>query len=220
MAKRGLSLESSAHFKNDVFLMFSKIHAIRRLLRSPGGSWASPGTLWGGPGANNQTKVTATLRPAVPRVLRLRAGGQSSTRPRNTRDRRAESLRRDKRVFNKPRKIQGFLACWHPGGPKLQQDTCICVFFVPRRLQERPPEGHEHKTFVNRDRIWGFVLVSFSCPLRFLLRVSGFLFGAVLAAPSVPQGCLGDPFWVLLRAARGAQKGPPYLSDSLFLGSL
>ena len=40
----------------------------------------------------------------------------------------------------------------------------------------------------------------------FLLRGSGFLFGVVLAAPSVPQGYLGGSFGVLLRAARGAQK--------------
>ena len=60
-------------------------------------------------------------------------------------------------------------------------------------------------------------MLSFSCPLRFLLRGSEFLFGAVLAAPSVPQGCLGDPFWVLLRAARGAQKGT-VLSRVIVLG--
>ena len=49
---------------------------------------------------------------------------------------------------------------------------------------------------------------------------SEFLFGAVLAAPSVPQGCLGGPVGVFLRAVRGAQIGPPYCRDSLFLGSL
>jgi hypothetical protein len=49
-------------------------------------------------------------------------------------------------------------------------------------------------------------LLSFSCPLRFLLRGSGFLFGAVLAAPSVPQGCLGGPFGVLC-ARPGAPRG-------------
>ena len=53
-----------------------------------------------------------------------------------------------------------------------------------------------------------------------LPRGSGFWFGAVLAAPSVPQGCLGGPVGVLLRAVRGAQKGPPYRCDSLFWGSL
>ena len=91
---------------------------------------------------------------------------------------------------------------------------------MPRRLQKRLPEGHDHKTLVNSDHIWGVFLVSFSCPLRFLLRGSGFVFGAVLAAPSVPQGYLVGLFGVLLRAARGAQKGPPYRRDSLFLGSL
>ena len=86
-------------FKRFVFSSFSRIHAILRVLRSLGGSWASPGTLWGAPGPNDQTKVTATLRPVLARVLRLRAGGQWRTRPRNTTDRRAESLRRDRRVF-------------------------------------------------------------------------------------------------------------------------
>ena len=97
-------------------------------------------------------------------------------------------------------------------------NVCFCVFFVPRRLPKRPPEGHAHKTFINSDQNWGVVVSSFSCPLRFWLRGSGFLFGAVLAATSVPQGCLGGPFGVLLRAARGAQKWPPYLRDSWFLG--
>ena len=46
------------------------------------------------------------------------------------------------------------------------------------------------------------------------------MFGTVLAAPSVPQGCLGGPFGVLLRAARGAQKWPPYRRDWLFVWSL
>ena len=62
--------------------------------------------------------------------------------------------------------------------------------------------------------------MSFSCPLRFLLRGSGFLFGAVLAVPSVPQGCLRASLGVPLRTARGTQKGPPYRRASLFLGSL
>ena len=62
--------------------------------------------------------------------------------------------------------------------------------------------------------------MSFSCPLRLLLRGSGFLFGAVLAVPSVPQGCLRTCLGVPLRTARGTQKGPPYRRDLLFLGSL
>ena len=52
------------------------------------------------------------------------------------------------------------------------------------------------------------------------LRSSGFLFGAVLAVPSVPQGCLRASLGVPLRTARGTQKGPPYRRDLLFLGSL
>ena len=82
----------------------------------------------------------------------------------------------------------------------------------------KAPEGEERKTLVNNEQIWGVFLLSFSCPLRFKSRGSGFLFGAVLAAPSVPHGCLGGPFGVLLHAARGAQKGPPYRRDSLFWG--
>ena len=54
-----------------------------------------------------------------------------------------------------------------------------------------------------------------------LPRGSGFClvwrcFGGPLGAPRV---CLGGPFEVLLYAARGAQKGPPYRRDSVFLGS-
>ena len=37
-------------FRKLVFNGFYKIHAIRRVLRSLGGFWASPGTLWGSPG--------------------------------------------------------------------------------------------------------------------------------------------------------------------------
>ena len=37
-------------FRKLVFSSFSRIHAIRRVLRSLWGSWASPGTLCGGPG--------------------------------------------------------------------------------------------------------------------------------------------------------------------------
>ncbi len=38
-------------FKRLVFSSFLKIPAVCRVLRSLGGSWASPGTLWGAPGA-------------------------------------------------------------------------------------------------------------------------------------------------------------------------
>ena len=37
-------------FKKLVFCVFCEIHAVCRVSRSLGGSWASPGTLWGGPG--------------------------------------------------------------------------------------------------------------------------------------------------------------------------
>jgi hypothetical protein len=50
-------------------------------------------------------------------------------------------------------------------------------------------------------------LLSFFSPLHFVLSVSGFFFGTVLAVPSVPQGCLGGPVGVLLRAVRGARQG-------------
>ena len=160
------------------------------------------------------------MRPVLGRVWRLRAGSRGSPRPRNTTYRCAESLRRDRRVFKTLVKHEGLEPCWHPRGPKHEENACLCVFFVPWRLPKSSPEGEESKTLVNGDRIWGVFLLSFSCPLRFLLRASGFLFGAVLAAPSVPQGCLGGPFGVLLRAARGAQKWPPYRRDWLFVWSL
>ena len=49
--------------------------------------------------------------------------------------------------------------------------------------------------------------MSFSCPLRFLLRGSEFSFGAVLAAPSVPQGCPGGPFGVLCARPGAPRRG-------------
>ena len=101
----------------------------------------------GGPrGPNNQTKVTATLRPAVRRVWRLRAGSRGSPRPRNTAYRCAESFRRDRRVFKTLVKHKGLEPLWHPRGPKHVEHACLCVFFAPRRLPKRPPEGQEHKT--------------------------------------------------------------------------
>ena len=79
-------------------------------LEAPGPLRALSG---GARGPNNQTKDTATLRPAVPRVLRLRAGGRWTTRPQNTTDSCAESLCRDRRVFRNHGKIQCFLTLWH-----------------------------------------------------------------------------------------------------------
>ena len=180
----------------------------------------SPGILWGGPGAQRPDQGHGHSEASFRSCFAIRAGSRGSPRPRITTYRCAESLRRDRCVFKTLVKYEGLEPFWHPRGPKHKENACLCVLFVPRRLPKRPPEGEERKTFVNSDRIWGVCLLSFSCPLRFLSRGSGFLCGAVLAAPSVPQGCLGDPFWVLLRAARGAQKGPPYRRDSLLLGSL
>ena len=37
-------------FKKLVFIVLLNNHAVRRVLRSLGGSWASPSTLWGSPG--------------------------------------------------------------------------------------------------------------------------------------------------------------------------
>ncbi len=50
-------------------------------------------------------------------------------------------------------------------------------------------------------------LLSFSCPLRFVSMGSEFVFGAVLAAPSVPQGCLGGPFGVLCARPGAPRRG-------------
>ena len=91
--------------------------------------------LSGPPGQHNQPQDTATLRPAVRRVLWLRAGGQWSTRPRNTTERRAESLCRDRRVFKNRCKIQGFLAFWHFRGSK----TLVKCMFLCLGAQKGPP---------------------------------------------------------------------------------
>ena len=165
----------------------------------------------GARGPNNQTKVTATLRPAVPRVLRLRAGGRWTTRPQNTTDSCAENLCRDRRVFRNHCKTHGFITFWHPQGSKTvgkRWSLCfLCAAASPTKAAKRPPEGHTHKTLVNSDRIWGVFLSSFSCSLRFFFRGSEFLFGAVVAAPSVPQGCLGGPFGVLCARPGAPRRG-------------
>ncbi len=125
--------------------------------------------LSGGPrGPNNQTKVTATVRPAAPGVLRLRAGGQWNTRPRNTTDRRAEGLRRDRRVFRNPCQIRCFSCVLAPPGVQHFSKMYAFVFYSCRGVSRKgPPKGHAHKTFVNSYQMWGVVLLSFSCPLHF-----------------------------------------------------
>ena len=92
----------------------------------------------GGPrGPNNQTKDTASLRPTVRRVLRLWAGRQGGTRPRNTRESCAESARRDRRGFRNPRKIRGVLALWHPRG---SNSAVKCKFLCFVRAAVSPPD--------------------------------------------------------------------------------
>ncbi len=80
--QNGPGIRDGVHiFKSIAFSIYSKNHDVRRVSRSLGGSWALSGhPLGGARGPNNQTKVTATLRPVFGRVLRLRAGGQWSTR--------------------------------------------------------------------------------------------------------------------------------------------
>ena len=55
---------------------------------------------------------------------------------------------------------------------------------------------------------WGCVFVVFFFVfLRFFERDSEFLFGAVLAAPSVPTGCIGGPFGVLCARPGAPSRG-------------
>ena len=101
----------------------------------------------GGPrGPNNQTKDTASLRPAVRRVLRLWAGGQGNTRPRNTAHSCAESVRRDRCGFRNPRKIRDVLALWHPRGSN-SAVKCKLLCFVRAAVSPptRPPKGMRTK---------------------------------------------------------------------------
>ena len=153
-------------------------------LRAPSG---------GAPGPNDQTKVTATLRPVLGRVLRLRAGSRGSPRPRITTYSCAESFSRDRCVLKTLVKYEGLEPFWHPRGPKHEEHACLCVFFVPRRLQKSSPEGHEHKTFVNSDRIWGVFLLSFSCSLRFCQGALAFCLALFWRPPRCPKGVLGAP---------------------------
>ena len=91
---------------------------------------------------------------------------------------------------------------------------------MPRHLHKNTPERHKRKTLVNNDQIWGvFFVVLFLSSAFFVKGLWVFVwrcFGGPLGAPRVSWG----PLWGPLCAARGAQKGPPYRRDSLFLGSL
>ena len=187
LGQNGPGIREWCTFSKSLFLVVFENQRYTSCFAFPWGLLGLSGHPLGGPrGPNNQSKVTATLRPVLGRVLRLRAGSRGSPRPRNTTYRCAESLRRDRCVFKTLVKHEGLEPFWHPRGPNHEENACLSVFFVPRRLPKNFPEGHEHKTLVNNDRIWGVFLVFFSCPLRFLSRGSGFLCGAVLAAPSVP----------------------------------
>ena len=86
-------------FKKLVFSSFSRIHAIRRVLRSLGGSWASPGTLWGGPGAQRPGQGHGHSEASFRSCFAIRAGNRGSPRPRITTYRCAESFSRDRCVF-------------------------------------------------------------------------------------------------------------------------
>ena len=129
-------------FKKLVFYSFTEQSRCPSCSAFPWGLLGLSGHPLGGfRGPNNQTKDTATLRPAVPRVLRLRTGGQGSTRRRNTTDRRAESLRRDRCVFKNPCKIQGFRAFWHPLGSK----TAVKRTFLSFLRAAASPKKHPRK---------------------------------------------------------------------------
>ncbi len=139
----GLVLERVLIFNQVLFLSLSKTHAnVASSLRAPSDKPRGP---------KSHPLVAATLRPESSRVLRLPPGSRESPRARNTSTIRAESLRRDRHIFKNPRKIQGFLALWHPRGvgrgAKREENTGVCVLFAPRSLTKRPPEGEEHKTF-------------------------------------------------------------------------
>ena len=142
MAKMGLALEMGAHFQKACFYSFTDKSRFPSCSALPWGLLGLSGHPLGGfRGPNNQTKDTATLRPAVPRVLRLRTGGQGSTRRRNTTDRRAESLRRDRCVFKNPCQIQGFRAFWHPLGSK----TAVKRTFLSFLRAAASPQKHPRK---------------------------------------------------------------------------
>ena len=96
-------------FSKSLFLVVFRESTLYVVFCVPLGLLGLSGHPLGGPrGPNDQTKVTATLRPVLGRVWRLRAGSRGSPRPRNTTYRCAESLRRDRRVFKTLVKHEGF----------------------------------------------------------------------------------------------------------------
>ena len=187
-------------------------------LRAPSG---------GAPGPNDQTKVTATLRPVLGRVLRLRAVAQWSTRLQITTEICAECLRRDRRVFTNPRKTQGFLAFWHPLGSKTAVKLWFLCFLRAAASPKKAPRrggAAPRRANAQNPRKWRSDLGCVFVVLFFLfcvfckgaLSLCLALFWRPLSSPRVSWG----PLWGPLCAARGAQRGPPYRRDSFFLGSL
>ena len=139
----GLALERGGHFQKACFYRFTEKSRCPSCSAFPWGLLGLSGHPLGRfRGPNNQTKDTSTLRPAVHRVLRLRTGCQGSTRRRNTTDRRAESLRRDRCVFKNPCKIQRFRSFWHPPGIQNCSKTYIFEFSSCRGVSPKtPPKG-------------------------------------------------------------------------------
>ena len=76
LAKTGLALERVHIIKKCVFGKFSRIHAVRRVLRSFGDSWASPGILWGAPGARQPDQGHGLSEASCPSCFAV-AGGRA-----------------------------------------------------------------------------------------------------------------------------------------------
>ncbi len=89
-----------------------------RLLEAPGPLLRSPG----GPHHGHFEAVD-------PSCLLLPAGSRGSPRVRNTMVIRVENLRRDRRVFNNLRKIQGLGPFWPKIIDKITTVRLFCIFF-------------------------------------------------------------------------------------------
>ncbi len=95
---------------------------------------------------NSQIFTTSTKRhpyTIVKHEVLLRCG---TPKARNTMGIRAEGLRRDRRVFKNHLKARGFLALWHPRGPRSQnkpgERVCACVSYPGgRHVAGRPREA-------------------------------------------------------------------------------
>ena len=122
-------------FKRFVFNSFSRIHAIRRVLRSLGGSWASPGTLWGAPGAQQPDQGHGHSEASFRSCLAV-AGGQP---------REPQTAKHDVQVCRKPSsrqacvqnpcKTRGFGAIVATPGSKTRG---ICMFVCSLRAAASP----------------------------------------------------------------------------------